>query len=295
MPDIWLNVDGNLTEVPVNIMPLIDDTDFKTREVTVAYNQAGMDLVWNFVDILGQFSQTAVTPTTGGVHDWAHQGDAMYTIEIPNSNPPGDIKNDAEGFGWFTGVCTGVLPWRGPVIGFRALSLNQLLITSAYSATRGLAGTALPNAVADAAGGLPISDAGGLDLDAKLSGSPLAQGAGYVGDFLKNGTVEFTWSTMDRTGAAVTPSTAGTIKVYKSTGTTEIQVPSGITDTRSFSGTTGNHQCVIDLSATTSYVERENYMVVLEGAVIDTKTVNVTLATFSIKNRYQGKKFIKDG
>jgi hypothetical protein len=36
------------------------------------------------------------------------------------------------------------------------------------SATRGLAGTALPNAAADAAGGLPVSDAGGLDLDAIL-------------------------------------------------------------------------------------------------------------------------------
>jgi len=37
------------------------------------------------------------------------------------------------------------------------------------SATRGLAGTALPDAVADAPGGLPISDAGGLDLDSKLA------------------------------------------------------------------------------------------------------------------------------
>jgi hypothetical protein len=36
------------------------------------------------------------------------------------------------------------------------------------SATRGLAGTALPDAAADAAGGLPISDAGGLDLDAQI-------------------------------------------------------------------------------------------------------------------------------
>lgn len=36
------------------------------------------------------------------------------------------------------------------------------------SATRGMAGTALPNAAADAAGGLPISDAGGLDLDAQI-------------------------------------------------------------------------------------------------------------------------------
>ena len=37
-----------------------------------------------------------------------------------------------------------------------------------YSATRGLAGTALPAAAADAAGGLPVSDAGGLDMDAIL-------------------------------------------------------------------------------------------------------------------------------
>ena len=35
-----------------------------------------------------------------------------------------------------------------------------------YSATRGLTGTALPAAAADGAGGVPISDAGGLDLDA---------------------------------------------------------------------------------------------------------------------------------
>jgi hypothetical protein len=39
---------------------------------------------------------------------------------------------------------------------------------AAYLATRGLAGTALPNAAADAAGGLVISDAGGLDLDNRM-------------------------------------------------------------------------------------------------------------------------------
>lgn len=48
------------------------------------------------------------------------------------------------------------------------------------SATRGLAGTALPAAAADAAGGLPISDAGGLDMDAILSriGTPANLGGG---------------------------------------------------------------------------------------------------------------------
>lgn len=37
---------------------------------------------------------------------------------------------------------------------------------SNYSATRGLTGTAVPAVAADGVGGLPISDAGGLDLDA---------------------------------------------------------------------------------------------------------------------------------
>ena len=40
---------------------------------------------------------------------------------------------------------------------------------SNYSVTRGLTGTAVPAAAADAATGLPISDAGGLDLDVQLA------------------------------------------------------------------------------------------------------------------------------
>ena len=155
----------NLAEVPVNLLPLIDDTDFKAIEAAIAYNAAGLALYWHFVTAAGAYSVTAVTPTTGGNYDWTDQGDAgIYTIEIPASGGA-SINNDTEGFGWFTGKATGVLPWRGPVIGFRAAALNNLLIEDAFSTTRGLAGTALPNAAADAAGGLPISDAGGLDLD----------------------------------------------------------------------------------------------------------------------------------
>jgi hypothetical protein len=150
---MWMDVDVALAEVPVNLMPLTDDTDFKSREVAIAYNQAGMDLVWNFVTPLGSYTQTAVTPTSLGTYDWLHQGDGMYSIEIPASGGA-SINNDTEGFGWFTGFCTGVLPWRGPVIGFRAAGLNDLLIDNAYSTTRGLAGTALPAAAAGAAGGL---------------------------------------------------------------------------------------------------------------------------------------------
>lgn len=129
MADFWFDVDVALAEVPVNIMPLIDDTDFKTRETAIAYNAAGMDLVWNFVTTAGAFTQTAVTPTTGGDYDWTHQGDGIYTIEIPASGGA-SINNDTEGFGWFTGLVTGVLPWRGPTLGFRAATINDALIDS---------------------------------------------------------------------------------------------------------------------------------------------------------------------
>jgi hypothetical protein len=125
-----MDVDAALSEVPVNIMPLLDDTDFKTIEDgPIAYNAAGMDLRWNFVTTAGAYTSTAVTPTTGGNYDWAHKGDGMYCIEIPASGGA-SINNDTEGFGWFTGRITGVLPWRGPVIGFRAATINNALIDS---------------------------------------------------------------------------------------------------------------------------------------------------------------------
>jgi hypothetical protein len=125
--NIWMDVDTALSEVPVNVMPLIDDTDFKSIEASVAYNATGMALKWNFVTTAGAYTQTAVTPTTGGVYDWTSQGNGMYSIEIPASGGA-SINNNTEGFGWFSGVATGVLPWRGPVIGFRAAALNNSLV-----------------------------------------------------------------------------------------------------------------------------------------------------------------------
>lgn len=125
-----LLVDTAVT-VPVNICPLTDDGDFKTRETSVAYNASGMDLVWNFVTPAGVQTQTAVTPTdTGGVYDWTNVGDGMYKIEIPASGG-GTINNDTEGYGWFSGFATGVLPWVGPIIEFAPANIvNSLTIGS---------------------------------------------------------------------------------------------------------------------------------------------------------------------
>jgi hypothetical protein len=123
---IYIDVDTAVT-VPANIMPLMDDTDFITREVAIVYNQAGMELAWNFVTSAGVPSYTAVTPTTSGVYDWTHVGGGMYKIEIPASGGA-SINNTAEGVGYFTGICTGVLAWRSPDIVFRAAALNDALI-----------------------------------------------------------------------------------------------------------------------------------------------------------------------
>lgn len=195
MPDMYMDVDAALSEVPVNIMPLIDDTDFKTRETAIAFNAAGMDLVWNFVTSAGAYTQTAVTPTSGGDYDWAHQGDGMYSIEIPASGGA-SINNDTEGYGWFTGLVTGVLPWRGPVIGFRASGINDKLLDSAYDTTRGLAGTALPGAAAEAAGGLYTRGSGAGQLNQQANGQHdvnverllnVAQSATDLKDFADDG------------------------------------------------------------------------------------------------------------
>lgn len=134
MAHIWMDVDTALAEVPVNLVPLIDDTDFKSRETAITYNQAGMDLVWNFVTPAGAYTQTAVTPSNSGNYLWTNEGKGLYALQIPASGGA-SINNDTEGYGWFSGFCTGVLPWTGPVIGFRAAGLNDLLIETAYSVT----------------------------------------------------------------------------------------------------------------------------------------------------------------
>lgn len=131
-----MNVDAAVT-VPVNVLPLVDDTDFKSIENTVAFNATGMDLQWNFVTTAGVETSVTVVPTSSGVHDWTNSGLAkgLYKIEIPSSG--GTVDNDATGFGWFTGVADGVLPWTGPVIGFRVAAMNTAMVDGSFVDSNG--------------------------------------------------------------------------------------------------------------------------------------------------------------
>jgi hypothetical protein len=129
MADLKMTVDVALSEVPVNLLPMVTAAGTAIN-AAVVYNEPGMDLQWNFVTIAGVFTQTAVTPTdTGGAHDWVNQGHGQYTIEIPDTG--GTINNNTEGFGWFSGAATAVLPFRGPVIQFSPANITASLVTGA--------------------------------------------------------------------------------------------------------------------------------------------------------------------
>lgn len=109
-----------------------------------------------------------------------------------------------------------------------------------------------------------------------------------LGDYVAGATLRFMWNTNGQDGASITRATNGSIRIYKNNSTTERTSSAGIMDTEDFDTLTGVHQCSIDLSDNTDagfYAAGNNYFVVLAGAVIDTKTVNVCLAQFSIENR----------
>ena len=94
------------TAVQIMIGPLIDDTDFKSRETGVAYNAAGMD-----VDLLkssdtGTPTTTAITLTTAGNNDWIELSGGYYYVELTAA------QNNVEGKLKLIGIATGILPFE---------------------------------------------------------------------------------------------------------------------------------------------------------------------------------------
>jgi hypothetical protein len=105
----------------------------------------------------------------------------------------------------------------------------------------------------------------------------------YLGDLKAGSTINFKWNTTDSTGASVNPTVNGTLYVYKDDSTTT-EVTTGITDSRGFDSLVGVHHCKIVLTDA-FYAAGHDYQVVLKAATIDGKTVNCSIAEFSIENR----------
>jgi len=125
MGPIYLDVDVAIASMAVNAFPITGE-DGITLDETVAYNEAGMELHWNFQTTAGVKTTTAVVPTTGGVHDWLHSDGSMYTIEMPDT--AGTVNNDAEGAGWWSGKATDIAAFVSPLYIFRAAALNNALV-----------------------------------------------------------------------------------------------------------------------------------------------------------------------
>jgi len=99
------------TAIKVILGPIIDDSDFKSREEGVTYDQAGLEIDVILEKADGTVSVTAVTPTdSGGDYDWAHTDQGYYEMELPASLGA-SYNNDTEGILRVVGYATGVLPF----------------------------------------------------------------------------------------------------------------------------------------------------------------------------------------
>jgi hypothetical protein len=99
------------TTIKIIVGPLIDDTDFKTRETEIAYNADGMDIDVILEKTDGTVTHTAVTPTTGGDYDWAHTAQGNYELELPATGGA-SFNNTEEGILRIVGYATGVMPFN---------------------------------------------------------------------------------------------------------------------------------------------------------------------------------------
>jgi hypothetical protein len=137
-----------------------------------------------------QYVRSGATPaakvdaTALGAANSAHSDNTA--IEVDATDQPGVYRVDWPDAAFATGVDEVILTVKC------ATAFTESLRVRLLSATRGLAGTALPDAAADAAGGLPISDAGGLDIDSKLANTNEVTSArmGALTDWINGGRLD---------------------------------------------------------------------------------------------------------
>lgn len=110
-------------------------------------------------------ARAAITLATLAAADSAHSDGGFK--EVDATNMPGIYRLDLPDAVCATGVNSVVVMLKGATNMAPVVLEVQLVSYDPNDAVR-LGITALPNAAADAAGGLPISDAGALDLDAQI-------------------------------------------------------------------------------------------------------------------------------
>jgi len=183
------------TAVDVLIGPFLDSTDGNTTEDALTLNQADVKLSKNGQTLAQKSDVTAC----------AFDDDGYYNCELDSTdvNTEGslvlivhktgalavrheyNIMSEAAWDSVYGAKDTGYMDVNIKAVSEDTTAADNLeSACDNYSATRGLSGTALPAVAADGAGGLPISDAGGLALDTILDVAISTRGTADPGDLM---------------------------------------------------------------------------------------------------------------
>lgn len=110
----------------------------------------------------------------------------------------------------------------------------------------------------------------------------------WFGNVTASDTITIPWDVVSLQSGSVTPTTAGSIVIYKNNSATQRTSASGVTDTRTFDSVTGTNLLTIDLSDNADagfYAAGNNYHVMVSGMVVEGLTMNRWIGSFSIQNR----------
>ena len=127
------------------------------RKTTIAYDASGLKAYYTRAGAAAA-EITLATQTAAGTHS-----DGGW-VAVHDTNSPGLYRLDLPDAVCAAGVDAAVVTVFGAAGMVQASIEIQLVAVDVQDSVRGGL-TALPNAAADAVGGLPISDAGGLDMD----------------------------------------------------------------------------------------------------------------------------------
>lgn len=140
-----------------------------------------------YTDVTGSYSRTrsaraAITMATLASASASHADGGFILVD--DTNQPGVYRVDIPDAAFATGASEVVCTFKATGCRTVSRSINLVNINNQVAY--------VPNAAADAAGGLPISDAGGLDLDSKLANTNEVTAArmGALTDWINGGRLD---------------------------------------------------------------------------------------------------------
>jgi hypothetical protein len=204
-----------------------------------------------------QYVRSGVAPsakvdaTALAATDTAHTDN--FGIEIDATDQPGLYRFDWPDAAFATGVPEVILSVKCATVFTEHLRVELV----GYDPTDGvrLGLTALPNAAADAAGGLPISDAGGLDLDSKLANTNEVTAArmGALTDWINGGRLDLILDIIAADTTTDIPALIATLQAFVDTEVAAILVDTNELQTDWANG--GRLDLILDARASQTSVD----------------------------------------